>query len=63
MKLDPTLESALNEVVSEAGQPEVVARRLQVWLETMNEEIQTPDATRYLQLLCNKLEMEDESAH
>ena len=63
MKLDPALESALVEVVEKAGQPEVVATRLKVWLESMNDEyITNDDLTRYLNSACQKLKLEHEDA-
>ena len=61
--LDPVLDSVLEEIVREAGQPGNVARRLRAWLVAMSEDFETKDdETRYLKSVCESLDLEDEDA-
>ena len=57
--LDKALVEALGEVVSEAGQPKSVARRLMAWLTRMSEgELPREDHERFLKDVCNAIVME-----
>lgn len=55
MSLDPKIREAIEAAVSEAGQPEGLARKLTRWFEaiaTGNEDINdTQSANRHLELL------------
>ncbi|MDE0242545.1 MAG: hypothetical protein OXQ84_20515 [bacterium] len=61
--LDEALEESLTETVREAGQPETVARRLTAWLKQMSERaLAKEDDARFLQGVCDVLELEDDDA-
>lgn len=61
--LDGALEQALKETVREAGQPETVARRLAAWLTQMSQgSLVKEDDARFLQGVCDVLELEDDDA-
>ena len=59
MTIDEALEEALTETVQDAGQPEAVARRLTAWLRQMSKgPLVKEDDARFLNAVCDELEME-----
>lgn len=58
--LDNALVEALFDVVSEAGQPKSVARRLMAWLTRMSEgELPPEDHERFLKDVCDAICLEE----
>ena len=56
MAIDKEIESAVNEVTAELGQPAAVSKRLVAWLEDeSNRELSHADSIEHLQNLRNAI--------
>jgi hypothetical protein len=54
--LDQEVIKAIKEAVTEAGQPDTVAKRIEAWLNAMsNSELSTSDEQEYLNMVRNAI--------